>query len=175
MRAEHLPRVYAQAIYEKALEGWLENLRLVGEALRGNPGLLEVLADPAQSFAARQRRLDPLIPSSMSREQRNFLYTLLKDNHLELLDDILGTLKQIAERGPTPRAAQVVSAIPLKDEERSAIQERLKARFGPDLGFDFLVDPKILGGVVVRVGDVVIDDSLSTRLTKMQESLATGQ
>jgi F-type H+-transporting ATPase subunit delta len=171
VKVEQLPRVYAAAIYEKALGDWLENLRAVAEALHQKPDLLEALTDPGKSFAARQSRLDTLIPPSASREQRNFLYTLLKDNQVGLLDDILDALRHMAERGPLPRTARVTSAIPLTDEERTAIQRRLQARFGADLAFDFQVDPQILGGMVVRVGDVVIDDSLSTRLAKMRERL----
>jgi F-type H+-transporting ATPase subunit delta len=174
VRVEQLPRVYAAAIYEKALEDWLNNLRAVVEALRGRPDLLETLTDPGKSFAARQRQLDSLILAGASREQRNFLYTLLKENQIGLLDDVLDVLRHMAERGPMPRVARVTSAVPLTDEERAAIQARLTARFGADLAFDFLVDPEILGGVVVRVGDVVIDDSLSARLATMRQKLTGG-
>jgi F-type H+-transporting ATPase subunit delta len=174
VKVEQLPRVYAAAIYEQALEGWLKNLRAVAGALRSRPDLLGLLTDPGQSFAARQRQLDSLIPAGVPREQRNFLYTLLKENQIELLDDVLDALQRMAERGPLPRVARVTSAIPLADGERAAIQARLTARFGADLGFDFLVDPEILGGLVVRVGDVVIDDSLSSRLATMREKLVGG-
>jgi F-type H+-transporting ATPase subunit delta len=172
VKVEQLPWVYAAAIYEKALEDWLDNLRVVDEALRDRPDLLVLLTDPGESFAARQRQLDPLIPPSASPEQRNFLYTLLKENRMEFLEGTLDALRHMAERGPMRKIARITSAISLTDEERAAIQERLRARFGPDLAFDFLVDPQILGGVVVRVGDVVIDDSLSARLATMRGKLA---
>jgi F-type H+-transporting ATPase subunit delta len=67
--------------------------------------------------------------------------------------------------------ADVVSAVPLTDAERDSIEKRLRARHGPELPIRFAVDSSLLGGVVVRVGDRLLDASLVTRLSHMRETL----
>jgi F-type H+-transporting ATPase subunit delta len=171
MRAGQSPRTYARAVYETALEGWVEGLQAVAEGLR-QPGLLASLTDPTDSFAEKQRRLDPLIPSLAGQDLRNFLYLLLKENNIGFLDDIVSELQQMVRHGPqADRMARITTAIPLTDAERTAIQAKLRERFGHGLEFDFRINPEVLGGVVVRIGDLVIDDSVDGRLTTLHDRL----
>jgi ATP synthase F1 delta subunit len=67
---------------------------------------------------------------------------------------------------------RVSSAIPLTEEEETALREKLKARFSEDLNFRFEVDSSLLGGVVVWVGDKVIDGSVKGRLEALKQTLA---
>jgi ATP synthase F1 delta subunit len=72
------------------------------------------------------------------------------------------------------RVARVISAVPLTEEEKQQVQERLIKRFGGDLEFDFRVDPQILGGLIVKVGDEVIDGSLAGKLAAMRAQLSSA-
>jgi len=65
----------------------------------------------------------------------------------------------------------VVSAVPLDEEERKTLEEKLRARFGERLAIDYRVDPDILGGMIVRVGDVLMDYSLRSRLESLRQRL----
>jgi len=71
--------------------------------------------------------------------------------------------------------ARVSSAVPLTDEEQAALGEKLKARFGQALNLRFEVEPSLLGGVRVRVGDEVIDGSVKSKLDALAQSLAQGR
>ena len=165
-----LPRKYAQAIYEAALEEWLRQLSEVRQALAAHPEARErILADAP--FAERQKALEEILPEGIQKGVRNFLLVLLKEGHLDLLDEIIIEFEHIVRRGPEARVARVISAVPLSEEERAQIRERLIRRFGGDLEFDFRVDPKILGGLVIKVGDEVIDGSLASKLAAMRAQL----
>jgi F-type H+-transporting ATPase subunit delta len=71
--------------------------------------------------------------------------------------------------------ARVSSAVPLTDEEQAALGEKLKARFGQALNMRFEVEPSLLGGVRVRVGDEVIDGSVKSKLDALAQSLAQSR
>ena len=67
--------------------------------------------------------------------------------------------------------ARVVSAVPLTGAEKETLQTKLAERFGPDLEFEFAVDPSLIGGIHLRVGDQVIDGTVAGKLAAMREHL----
>ena len=67
--------------------------------------------------------------------------------------------------------ARVSSAVPLTDQEQAALDEKLKARFGQGLDVQFEVEPSLLGGVAVRVGDQVLDGSVRGKLDALTQTL----
>lgn len=69
---------------------------------------------------------------------------------------------------------RVKSAVPLTDDERATLESKLQARFGEALGFEYVVDPAVLGGVLVRVGDQIIDGSVAGKLAALREHLAAA-
>lgn len=91
------------------------------------------------------------------------------------LKHLKATLDEIEKAGRKQRVdATVTSAVALTEAQREAIETRLRARFGADLPIAYRVDPAILGGVIVRVGDRYVDGSLATRLGQLRQTL-TGQ
>ncbi len=67
---------------------------------------------------------------------------------------------------------RVSSAVPLTEEEQEALRKKLEARFSQDLNLRFEVESSLLGGVVVRVGDKVIDGSVKGKLEALKQTLA---
>jgi F-type H+-transporting ATPase subunit delta len=168
--AAELAYRYAQAIYKSALESWLRQLGTARQEWVAHPEVHDQL-DSDAPFTERQRVLDVILPDQISEGVRNFLYVLLKERHLNLLDDVTVEFERLVRRGPAARVARVTSAVPLTDEERAQLRERLIQRFGGDLEFDFHVDSQILGGLIVKVGDEVIDGSLASKLAAMRAQL----
>lgn len=85
-------------------------------------------------------------------------------------------LAEIERAGRKDRVdATVTSAVPLTDDERKAIEARLTARYGNDLPITYEVDPGILGGLVVRVGDRMVDGSVAAKLGRLRQSLTGTQ
>jgi F-type H+-transporting ATPase subunit delta len=163
-------RYYAKAVYESALQGWLKHLSAARVALEKNGAMRErATSDQA---AERLAVAAAITPPEAPQEVRNFLSLLADKGHLDLLDDIIADLGRLMRKGPEARVARVISAVPLTEDEAAQLRAKILTRFGGDLEFDFRVDPSILGGLVVQVGDRVIDGSIAGKLTAMKATLA---
>lgn len=169
---ERTPATYTRGLLAAVLEPWLDGLGKVLTTLREDGRLRARLEDPMLDTAERLALLEHLIPASAPAELRNFLGVLLTNNDLDLLGDIYRSLgRVVAEEAIGPQIAYITSAVPLTPEEQDRLRARLVARFGPNLEFQFRVDPEILGGVVIRVGDKLIDDSVRGRIEALRQSL----
>lgn len=165
---------YARAIYELALESWQKNLQMVEEHLANNPDLLANLNNTQAPFNERQQQLDGVLGADVAPPIRNFFYTMLKEGDLHLVDEVTNNLTRLTTKGPSVEIATVTSAIALTNGEKSDFKEKLSAKYGANLEIDFKVDEKILGGVIVQVGDKILDGSLLTKLNAARDNLVTG-
>lgn len=167
---------YARAVFEAALEDWLKGLQHVATGLDRNTNQLQALADDSKGFEAKQTALMALLPEGLAKPIRNFLFGMLANGDMALLPDVVAQLRQMASAGGGPQniAAEVTSAVDLTAEERQAIVQRMSEQFGSGLDFKFNVDPAILGGLVIRVGDKLLDDSISSRLAALRQSLGVA-
>lgn len=171
MRRSEAPRAYAQALYDVATGSWINQLNAVLTGLQSDAKLRDYLADPSHEFSDKVTRLVALLPPDSDKEVRNFLSLLLNRNELKLLEPILDHFVLLARGGLTPQIAEITSAVPLTDEERGALERRLKATHGENVEFRHTVKPDILGGLVIQVGDRVIDASVSSKLSRLREQL----
>jgi F-type H+-transporting ATPase subunit delta len=169
-----LSATYANAIYETALEGWLTSLKAVDEVLSRDVTMAASLKDATLEFSQRQAIARKAMPPGASEEVFNFVSLLISKNHLQLLGDVILQLERLAGQGPHPRVARVTTAVPLAERERERVENALRARFGDALQFEYSVDESILGGLIARVGDEVIDDSLAAKLAALRESVVTA-
>lgn len=88
------------------------------------------------------------------------------------LEGVKGALTEIEKVGREGRTeAEVVTAVELTEAERKALESRLHDMFGGGLTIRYRVEPAILGGMTVRVGDKYIDGSVASRLGQLRESL----
>lgn len=172
MKAQEQVQSYARAVYETALEGWLKGLAMVRDRLNGDASLFQRVTQPEASFQQRQAALDSVIPADSSQALKNFLYTMLRNGHLDLLDDVIRHLERLSTKGPGVEVASVTSAIALTPDQAEQFREKLQAQYGSYLEVDFHIDPDILGGVIIQVGDKVLDASVASKLTAMRDRLA---
>jgi F-type H+-transporting ATPase subunit delta len=163
---------YARAIYELALETWIEQLNLLNDALMQTPSLGQVLCDPAATPATLRERLTEAIGAPLSAQVASFVSLLGKDGQLDQLSQILMDLDRLVRHGPQVRIAEVTSAASLTPAEEASLKDVLTQRFGSDLEFGFSTDPDLLGGIRVRVGDQVIDGSIAGKLESLRDRLA---
>ncbi len=171
MQDRELAQAYAKAVYDLALEGWIGDLAAVRDSLRADWSVRVTLGDETVAFGTRQALADRLLPPGASDQLKNFVYSLVGEGHLDELDDIIAELRRMARHGLGVRVAQVTSAGSLASAERGAIEKRLIARYGRDIDITWRQDPALMGGLVIRMGDEVIDDSLAARLESLKRSL----
>ncbi len=171
-RDGELSRAYATAAYQHTTGTWLSELNAVRDKLTADAGLLANLDNRELDFAQRQAQLDAVLPSTVRTDVKNFLYTLLREGHLGLLDTVIADLARMVAQRSVAQVAHVTSAVALTPDEQEALRQRIHARYGGEVELDFHVDASILGGVILQVGDKVIDGSIAGRLTTLHERLA---
>ena len=168
---EDLAREYAQAAYQYTTEDWLGELKRLWDQVESHPVLLDELADVGLPFSQRQARLDSLLSPDTRPAVRNYLSVLLREGHLRLLGKVIDDMTRLATRGPGAQVAHVVSAVPLTPKEREVFRQRIHASYGGLVDLEFQVDASLLGGVIVRVGDKVIDGSIAGKLEALRDRL----
>ncbi len=163
---------YAQAFHEAAMERWLAALDTVSARLAEDRGLLERLQATDLDFSERQPLLEGVFPAEADPPVRNLVYTLMQRGDLALLGAVTESLRQRLRRAEAaPTVVEVTSAIALTDDQRAALASKLEAQYGSGLDIHYRVDPAILGGLIVRVADKLIDGSLATRVAAMKQAL----
>ncbi len=175
VRASILARRYAEAYFALAQEagdiaGWRAQLAGFAEVL-ADPRVSEALANPRTSLAERVRMGLQLL-DGVSAPARNLARLLIERRRVGLAGEILAHYDDLADRASGVVRAEVTTAVPTDAALEERIRSALSAKLGSDVQTVVRSDPTILGGLVIRVGDRVIDDSLRTHLQQLQAALA---
>jgi F-type H+-transporting ATPase subunit delta len=176
-RRDSGPRRYADAAFEIALrdgtvETWRTELDQAAAAL-DQRGLDAVLANPA---IALDQRLDAAgqVFGRLSGPVQNLILLLVRRGRIEQLPRVAAEFRRLDDRRNGLSHASATSATPLGPDEVRAITARLEQMTGDRIVLETAVDAEILGGVIVRVGDRLIDGSVRGRLERLRNQLASG-
>jgi F-type H+-transporting ATPase subunit delta len=176
-RRDSAPRRYADAAFEIALrDGTVETWRreLEAAAATSTEGELErVLANPAIPLDQRVNVAEEVF-ASLSGAVRNLILLLVRRNRIEQLPRVAAEFARLDDRRNGLTHATATSAAPLGADEVKAITARLEELTGGKVSLETAEDPSLLGGVVVRVGDRLIDGSVRSRLERLRNQLASG-
>lgn len=111
-----------------------------------------------------------VLPADLLPQVRNFLLTMVKEGLTGELNAVAAALPGYLETGSRTVDASVTSAIELSTEQKERISRELQQRYG-DVHVTYHVDPTLIGGLIIRVGDQVLDNSLRARLSAIQRLL----
>ena len=170
------PRRYAEAAYQLAeRDGSLETWRreLGGAARTAEGQLMAVLANPALPLDERMKVANEVF-AGLSQPVRNLILLLVRRRRIEQLPRVASELARLDDRRQGITHASATSAIPLTDLEIRALTARLEQMTGGRVALDTDVDESLLGGLVVRVGDRLIDGSVRGRLERLRNQLVAG-
>ena len=170
-------RRYAQAAFEIALrdgtvETWLEQLERAA-AIGGDQQLARGLEDPAIPFSERQQILERALGEVLP-QLRSLAVLLLRRRRVDLLPQVSRAFRRLYARREGITEALVTSALPLDEDEITAITERLERRTGGRVELEVEIDPSLIGGIQVRLGDRLIDGSVRGRLERLRARLVAG-
>ncbi len=164
---------YTQAIYQIMIDRWQTELDQIAAAVAKDGALVALLNDPAREVAGKLAALEAVLPSGLAPEVANFVRLLVQEGDFALLPQVSAALAQAATGRGGPLKADIVSADVLTPEEMKDLRTKLTQEHGDNLIFTFAVDPALMGGLRVRVGDKLIDSSVAGRLARLRESLAS--
>jgi len=178
IRTTPAARRYAEAAFELATrdgsqDAWRDGLRLAA-AILGDPAAAAVLDDPARPFAQRREVLDRLIGGRVTSPVANLVRLLAARGRLDALPAVGMEYERLLNRQRGILEAMVTSAVPLSTEETAALRARVQAMTGSAIDLQSIVDPSLIGGLTVRVGDRLIDASVRGRLERLRTQLVTG-
>lgn len=172
---QRLGTVYAKALLgatepHQRSELAVEELdALVDEAFKVSPALEATLASPRISPEEKAGLLDRIFGGQVSDQTLTFLKVVARHGRLDCLRQIRRAAREELNRLRNRVAVQVTTATELNDDLRQRIAEQLRGQLGQEVVLDCRVDPAILGGLVVRVGDTVYDGSLRHQLQQLKE------
>ena len=169
-------RRYAQAVFEIAkeagsLDKWLADLRTMN-SLFGDQATVDMLEDPKLTRDAQYKIVDDLVSKvQVDPLVGNFIKLLVQRGRLASLPRIVEIFGEMYNREKGIIIADVITAIPLDDAHRKEVADRLARITGKTVELRMHTDPSILGGIVTRIGDELIDASVASRLAQLAERL----
>jgi F-type H+-transporting ATPase subunit delta len=167
---------YAAALLEVAkAEGSLDRVEdelfKVARTLEANDDLRMTLSDQAIPAERRERVVEALLGGKASPITTALVDFVVAAGRSRNLPDIIDRLVARAAEERQEVVAEVRSAIPLDEDRRERLAAALSKMTGKKVALKVVVDPTVLGGVVARVGDTVIDGTIRHRLDQLKESL----
>ena len=170
-----IARPYAQAAFKlaqqkQALPAWSEMLGLAA-VVAADAGMRKLLDNPRITPAQLAELFIDVCGDRLNEDGRNLIRLLAERRRLVVLPEIFGLYEQFKNEAEGAIQAQLITAFPATDAQKQTIAAALKHRFGRDVQLEYVTDPTLMGGAVVRAGDLVIDGSVRGKLTRLGTAL----
>lgn len=163
--------VFVLAEREGVLEDVEDELFRFSRILAAQPRLVLLLADQQTPADGRVALLDRLIATKVTPVTKQLLEQTVREPRARSLELVVGKLAELAAAMRSRSVAQVTAAAPLTDEQESRLAQTLSRIFGRAVSVHVDLDPDLMGGLVIRMGDEVIDGSVAARLAKARQQL----
>jgi F-type H+-transporting ATPase subunit delta len=170
-----IARPYAEAAFriareQNALPAWSAMLRMVG-AVVADPKVAAALDNPQLTAAAKESLLLSVCGDGLDREARNFVRVVVDADRIGVMREITALFEDLKDAAEGVAQARIESAFPLGAAQVAELTAALEKRFGKRIEAAVSVDPALIGGARVTVGDTVIDGSVAAQLQAMATQL----
>jgi F-type H+-transporting ATPase subunit delta len=176
-----IARRYAKALLligqqDGQTERYRKELQSVAGLVAGDRRLDQAINNPLYESSARKRVLQSLIAKlKFSKAMESFLILLFEKGRFGFLGHINDFYQKLADELKGVARATVTSASALPADAVERIRAALSKRTGKDIILEVKQDPRLIGGVITQIGDLVLDGSIGTQLLNMRESLKRGE
>lgn len=166
-----IARPYANAVFgianEKGeLKAWSELLAVFAQCVEDSD-IAQMIASPSVTDEQVIDLMANVTGETVNDEARHFLMLLSENNRLPLLSDIAVIYEELRAEAEQVMTADVSVAKPLTEEQEANISAALKKRTGRDVTLNVEVDESLLGGAIIRAGDLIIDGSALGKLNRL--------
>lgn len=170
-----LARPYAEAVFRLAqgegdLAGWSERLAALS-TIAADPQMVRLIADPAVDAAQAAALIVEVAGAGLGERATNFVQVLAENDRLALLPEIAARFEELRAEAEGTLEATITSAQPLTPPQVDELVGALKAKFERAVTARVAVDPDLIGGAVIAIGDQVMDGSVKGRLERMAFAL----
>ncbi|MEO8135233.1 MAG: F0F1 ATP synthase subunit delta [Betaproteobacteria bacterium] len=172
---ETVARPYAEAAYklateQNALPVWGEMIHFAA-AVMADPAMQSAIDNPKLGAGQKEALFLSVCGDKLNVSGRNFVKVLIETGRVELLPQIEAMFVKLKNAAEGVAKAEIVSAIALTDTQVSELKTVLEKRFGKRIEATVAVDPRLIGGVRIVVGDQVVDGSIAGKLAAMATQL----
>jgi F-type H+-transporting ATPase subunit delta len=170
-------RPYAEAAFalareQNALPVWAEMLR-VANNVANDERVRTALDNPRLSASAKESLFLSLCGGDLNADGKSFVRVLIEAERLDLLPQIRNLFDALKDEAEGIARAQITSAFPIDDRALGGLKAALERRFGKKIEATVSVDPQLIGGATISVGDTVIDGSVQGELQALANHLRT--
>lgn len=179
--AKLISKTYGEALFELAVEEektevMLEEISGIRQVFLNNPEYLKFLTHPRISVEEKIKTTEEIFSGRIEKQLLGFLGLIItkgrSENMMEILEYFLDKVKEFKGIG----VAYVTTPFELKDDKKQAVSERLLATTSyRQMEMHYAVNPALLGGMQIRIGDRVVDSSIQTKLSRLEKDLLKVQ
>lgn len=176
MKDIRVAKRYAAALFgvaqrDGAIDAITQDLVLVSRFIAEVPYLRAVLLQPLVTETRKNKVLDEAFGSRVSPTSLNFLRLLIRKRREDLIDEVMREFRSLVAAQQNRVDAIATTANPLSPGQEERLTQSLQSMTGKTVSLTTNVDPAIVGGVVVRIGDSVIDGSVRGQLQRLEQQL----
>ncbi len=183
MTGNIVARRYARALFALGMKSGLSQCETFGNdltalagALETSPELVRIFRNPVISVEEKRKVIASVMDiPKVSQTVRNFCMLLADRERLEFIQDIQAYYSVLLDAEKGVIRGELVTAVKLANNKRNQVKAQLEAQAGSKLVLSFSVDESILGGVVLKVGDRVLDASLKAQLGILKDNIKWGE
>ena len=177
MKQTILANRYAKAIFtvgqdQKKYEEYNEVLQGLANLYETHPDVVDALTNPLYPMDVKENAMKGIVGSmKVDAIMGNFLNLLVQKQRAEILPEIALAYKTMVDDAKNISHGNVISAIELSDTLKGNVQTILEKLTGKKVELTTSVDPSIIGGIIAKVGDLVLDGSIKTQLAGLKDSI----
>ena len=177
MKQTILAKRYAKAIFtvgqeQNTFEEYNAVLQGLSELYSAEPEVVDALTNPLYPLDVKEKVMAGIVGSmDVDTVMANFLNLLVQKQRAEILPEIAECYKVMVDEAKNISHGNVVSAIELSDDLKANVQTVLEKLTGKQVELTTSVDPSIIGGIIAKVGDLVLDGSIRTQLAGLKDSI----
>ena len=170
-----LARPYAKAAFQaaveaNALDAWSDMLT-TASAVTQNEDVCQALGNPGLTGQQQAQTLIEVCGESLNEAGKNLVFVLAENKRLSLLPQILEQFEHLKAEQEKAVDVEIISAFDVAEDTKQQLTQALKAKLNKDVRVTTSVDESLIGGAVIRVGDLVIDGSVRGKLAKLAEAM----
>jgi F-type H+-transporting ATPase subunit delta len=170
-----IARPYANAVFDLAkrdgnLDQWSSMLGVLFATTR-NETVALLLDSPDLPASAKAFRLAEVCGDELDDRGKKFLQSLAEHDRLSLIEEVRDQFEALRAEELMSLEVEVISAFPMSDAQEESLKQALNKKFEKEISIESRIDASLIGGAVVRAGDMVIDGSVRGKLRKLAENL----
>ena len=171
---ETIAKRYSRALIESAgseVDAIRNDLGSINETINSSSDLKNVILNPTFNEEKVEEIIGDIFSSKISEKTLNFLKMLIKAHRMDIFEDITYWYCEFDDELKNKLKVSATSAIVLNDETKERLKHKLEAKFKKTILLNYAVDESIIGGLIIKANDKIIDGSIKSKYERLKKSL----